>query len=224
MATITDQMIADALLASGGLLSNAAKHLSERLGRPISRAAVSKQVEASRVLSVVRQIAEERGWAGAIEAARRIKKQHRKARNKALWAERAHWVEDIRGDPWQAAKLANGAGDPETLERDGHPNARAHARGSSGLMAARVQTARYRRLCGARTRKGTPCVRRVVPGMGRCPSHGGKSTGPKTAEGKARIAAAQQARWERFRQEERRAVTDARKRGSSVADCCPSPG
>lgn len=43
-----------------------------------------------------------------------------------------------------------------------------------------------RPLCGAKTRKGIPCVRRAVPGKARCPNHGGLSTGPKTAEGKAR--------------------------------------
>lgn len=41
-------------------------------------------------------------------------------------------------------------------------------------------------LCGAKTRKGLPCVRRVVEGNARCPNHGGLSTGPKTAEGRAR--------------------------------------
>lgn len=41
-------------------------------------------------------------------------------------------------------------------------------------------------LCGAKTRKGLPCVRRVVDGSARCPNHGGLSTGPKTAEGRAR--------------------------------------
>ena len=41
-------------------------------------------------------------------------------------------------------------------------------------------------LCGAKTRKGRPCVRRVVEGNARCPNHGGLSTGPKTAEGRAR--------------------------------------
>ena len=41
-------------------------------------------------------------------------------------------------------------------------------------------------LCGAKTRKGLPCVRRVVEGNSRCPNHGGLSTGPKTAEGRAR--------------------------------------
>lgn len=39
--------------------------------------------------------------------------------------------------------------------------------------------------CGAKTRRGGSCVQ---PGMknGRCRLHGGKSTGPKTEEGKAR--------------------------------------
>src|SRR6478736_4021890 len=49
--------------------------------------------------------------------------------------------------------------------------------------------------CGALTRSGFPC-RRVGAGKGnRCHLHGGKSTGPRTAAGKARIAAAQRARW-----------------------------
>jgi hypothetical protein len=40
--------------------------------------------------------------------------------------------------------------------------------------------------CGAKTRRGTPCQ---CPAManGRCRLHGGLSTGPKTAEGIARI-------------------------------------
>lgn len=43
--------------------------------------------------------------------------------------------------------------------------------------------------CGAKTRKGTPCKGFAMKN-GRCKLHGGKSTGPKTDEGKARIAAA----------------------------------
>ncbi len=42
--------------------------------------------------------------------------------------------------------------------------------------------------CGAKTRKGAPCKRRDVYASGRCPLHGGLSTGPRTAEGKARVA------------------------------------
>jgi hypothetical protein len=43
--------------------------------------------------------------------------------------------------------------------------------------------------CGAKTRAGTPCKRRDLSHKnGRCRLHGGMSTGPKTAEGKARCA------------------------------------
>jgi hypothetical protein len=49
--------------------------------------------------------------------------------------------------------------------------------------------------CGARTRKGLPCLVKVEPAKRRCRFHGGLSTGPRTAEGKARIAAAQRRRW-----------------------------
>lgn len=45
-----------------------------------------------------------------------------------------------------------------------------------------------RPFCGARTRSGQPCKARAVFGMERCRMHGGLSTGPKTLEGRARIA------------------------------------
>lgn len=41
----------------------------------------------------------------------------------------------------------------------------------------------------ARTRSGGPCKRNPVPGRTRCHLHGGLSTGPKTSEGLARVAA-----------------------------------
>lgn len=44
--------------------------------------------------------------------------------------------------------------------------------------------------CMAINRNGTPCQRRKVPGRTRCHLHGGKSTGPRTPDGKARVAAA----------------------------------
>ena len=50
-------------------------------------------------------------------------------------------------------------------------------------------TAKPRR-CGAKTRSGTPCAKYAVTGKRRCRLHGGASSGPKTAEGRARIAAA----------------------------------
>jgi|GEM_PF-1091794 len=54
------------------------------------------------------------------------------------------------------------------------------------------------RKCGAITRKGTPCQRKGLGRGGRCPNHGGMSTGPRTQEGKARALKAMQeglARW-----------------------------
>jgi hypothetical protein len=45
-----------------------------------------------------------------------------------------------------------------------------------------------RLVCGATTRRGTPCRRRDLYRSGRCPLHGGLSTGPRTAAGKERAA------------------------------------
>ena len=44
--------------------------------------------------------------------------------------------------------------------------------------------------CLAKTRRGTECQRPAITGAGRCRLHGGRSTGPRTEEGRARIAAA----------------------------------
>jgi hypothetical protein len=52
--------------------------------------------------------------------------------------------------------------------------------------------------CGAKTRKGSPCQCKPLRN-GRCKFHGGLSTGPKTPEGKARIAEGRRARAERER-------------------------
>ena len=61
--------------------------------------------------------------------------------------------------------------------------------------------------CGARTRRGTACQKPPLNGKTRCRLHGGLSTGPRTAEGKARIAAAH---WKHGRRS--RAFTEARKK------------
>lgn len=53
--------------------------------------------------------------------------------------------------------------------------------------------------CGALIRIGAMCANRVVPGKTKCHMHGGKSTGPKTEAGKARVAEAQRQRWARYR-------------------------
>ncbi len=44
--------------------------------------------------------------------------------------------------------------------------------------------------CGARTRGGCPCRAPAIHGKLRCRMHGGRSTGPRTAEGMARLRAA----------------------------------
>jgi len=44
--------------------------------------------------------------------------------------------------------------------------------------------------CGALTRAGCPCRAPSIHGKPRCRMHGGRSTGPRTAEGRARIAVA----------------------------------
>ncbi len=63
----------------------------------------------------------------------------------------------------------------------------------------RTAQARQCVVCGACTRKGQPCRMLSEPGRRRCKFHGGKSTGPRTPGGRARIAEAQQQRWAAWR-------------------------
>jgi hypothetical protein len=51
-----------------------------------------------------------------------------------------------------------------------------------------------RERCGARCRDGHSCRAKVVPGRRRCRLHGGLSTGPRSADGRARIAEANRRR------------------------------
>ena len=44
-------------------------------------------------------------------------------------------------------------------------------------------------ICGAKTRFGNLCKKHPIKNKTRCRLHGGLSTGPRTAEGKARVAA-----------------------------------
>ena len=85
------------------------------------------------------------------------------------------------------------------------------------MMMASDQTSPSRRkgrlLCGAKTRAGGCCQVRVEPGKTRCRFHGGKSTGPKTPAGRARIAEVQRQRWQRYR-ERVRAVSSGDETGS----------
>jgi len=71
-------------------------------------------------------------------------------------------------------------------------------------IAKRRPNKRERPECGARTRAGGTCracaaVRQDGTLCARCRMHGGLSTGPKTTEGKERIASAQRRRWELWR-------------------------
>ena len=82
---------------------------------------------------------------------------------------------------------------PEVTCRDRHCCRKMLERGLShtGLPLKRI----FRPRCCAKTRAGAPCIMRVVPGKRRCRFHGGLSTGPRTVQGKARIAEAQRRRW-----------------------------
>ena len=74
------------------------------------------------------------------------------------------------------------------------------ARARGGVLVGFEEQAHARPvICGARTRKGTECKAKPLPGKSRCRFHGGLSTGPKTTEGRERIAAAQRERWAEWR-------------------------
>lgn len=49
-----------------------------------------------------------------------------------------------------------------------------------------MSSAKPKRVCGARTRAGTPCQCKKLYRGRRCKFHGGLSTGPRTPAGKAR--------------------------------------
>lgn len=53
--------------------------------------------------------------------------------------------------------------------------------------------------CGAATRQGRRCLARPVRGKNCCRLHGGASTGPRTQEGRDRVAEAQRRRWAAIR-------------------------
>jgi hypothetical protein len=69
---------------------------------------------------------------------------------------------------------------------------------ASNLSSPNRRKGRF--LCGAKTRAGGCCQVRAEPGKARCRFHGGKSTGPKTQAGRARIAEAQRLRWLAYRE------------------------
>lgn len=62
-------------------------------------------------------------------------------------------------------------------------------------MGSSLVTSSKQAACGARTRSGSPCRSLPVAGRNRCRMHGGKSTGPRTTEGRARVGAATRRRY-----------------------------
>jgi transcriptional regulator with XRE-family HTH domain len=142
----------------------------------------------------LRAAREAKGW-GLRELARRAGITHRAV---AYWEARASL--DPRGYAVKRMADALGITLPDAPPLGEFLEA-LRARGGVKPFAAPVPKAPIRVRCGARTRKGTPCRALSEPGKRRCRFHGGKSTGPRTPEGKARIAEAQRRRWARWRAE-----------------------
>ena len=69
------------------------------------------------------------------------------------------------------------------------------AKSALGQGATKQPQVPFQFCCGALTRKGQPCRNAPEPGRTRCKFNGGKSTGPRTPEGRASIAEAQRKRW-----------------------------
>lgn len=104
---------------------------------------------------------------------------------------------------WAADRLKNNQPESVAMTPDGGAGvfspfrARAYDFGAglpswvpTWLAANRAKQSGLRVVCGARRhRDGQPCRARSEPGKRRCRFHGGRSTGPKTAEGKARALA-----------------------------------
>jgi hypothetical protein len=67
------------------------------------------------------------------------------------------------------------------------------------LCTSQAITQKPRTRCGAKTRSGQACRRRGLGRGGRCANHGGASTGPRSDEGRKRIALAQKKRWAQLR-------------------------
>ena len=63
------------------------------------------------------------------------------------------------------------------------------ARMTSVPSGPQDRTNQERVVCGAKTQAGHPCRGKSEPGKRRCRWHGGRSTGPRTTEGRARALA-----------------------------------
>lgn len=74
---------------------------------------------------------------------------------------------------------------PSRLRPGAPPKADSSDTFTSGAIDMEQEAQAPARLCGARSRNGDLCQRAPMPN-GRCPLHGGMSTGPRSAEGRAR--------------------------------------
>ena len=126
---------------------------------------------------------------------RAIKEQYAQARTGALWV-----LDDSRRN---LARTLHRRANTRTRRRIRLRELKRAAGRRRRLAAERAreseERARLRELrrqpCGAKTRAGHPCQRNGLGRGGRCANHGGASTGPKTPEGRQRIAEAQRRRW-----------------------------
>ena len=119
-----------------------------------------------------------------------------------------YWEAADRLDPagWAVRRMTEALG--WHIARPVFPSRkRAHGDGLLSLFAGADDRAKERRaahaarrrvVCGARTRKGTPCRNKSEPGRRRCKFHGGMSTGARTPGGIERIREAQRRRWAGF--------------------------
>lgn len=114
-------------------------------------------------------------------------------------------VIDLRG--WAPHRLLNALGVGHLSQKNIFPGPHFHAEQGNFATLTRardrvlVHAENRSKRCDARTRRGTPCRAKPISGKARCKFHGGMSTGPKTQEGRERVAQAQKRRWRRWRAE-----------------------
>jgi len=142
------------------LLSFAAELLTEQHGKPVARPDLERRLQANPRLEALRRLADAVQWELAIRKGKQVIAERERERQQAR----------------------------EEYQRTREEWRRLH---EERMQACELRRARnHGPRCGAKTRAGRPCDRKVVLGKTRCPNHGGLSTGPKTPEGKARSLAA----------------------------------
>lgn len=157
-------------------------------------------------LGVARRVADATGRSARtiIDWCRRHPDQWRQARENAeAWraAELLLWFATRSRQPTVPCGTAEELPDSERYRTASAP-AREHASWGLAEETDSVRPVRGARpRCGARTRQGRPCRAPAVwergavgPRNGRCRVHGGLSTGPRTKEGRERIAASNRRR------------------------------